>query len=257
MGRVDAILALVGLGELRDRYPRQLSGGQQQRVAFARSLVLQPSVLLLDEPLSNLDAKLREEMRVELRELQQRLKITTVFVTHDQEEALAISDRVIVMRAGCVEQDGSPRDLFNRPRTEFVARFMGSPNVMEGTWLPSGALQTASGLVIRADPTRAGPAGTRGVVAVRPQNVRLSRVRADKLLVTQSNIHAGTIEFMSYRGSFLACGVHLETGERLQAHVACEDDDPGLAPGDPVVAHWEARHTIVPTIQDGERRSPC
>jgi len=247
--RIRDMLDLVGMRELEGRYPRQLSGGQQQRVALARSLVVQPSVLLLDEPLSNLDAKLREEMRVELRLLQQRLNITTVFVTHDQEEALAMSDRVIVMRAGSVQQDATPTELFNRPRTDFVARFIGSANVLEGTWR-DGALVSPGGLRIRTDAAPPGSDGARGVVAVRPQNVKvatqapLSRQDADRL-----NVASATITLASYRGSYWLCGMRLHSGEEIQANVTSDESEPNLAPGSDVTVYWEPRHTI-PVIPD-------
>jgi putative spermidine/putrescine transport system ATP-binding protein len=130
--RARAALDLVGLGKLADRYPSQLSGGQQQRVALARALVIEPSVLLLDEPLSNLDAHLRAEMRTEIRALQQRLSITTVFVTHDQAEALAMSDRVVVMSAGEIVEVGTPRGLCDAPQHEFTASFLGERAVLPG-----------------------------------------------------------------------------------------------------------------------------
>ena len=126
-------LGLVDLGELADRRPHQLSGGQQQRVALARTLAIEPRVLLLDEPLSNLDAKLRVHMRHELGQLQRRLGITTIFVTHDQEEALTTSDRVAVMHQGVIQQVGTPMDLFDRPANRFVAEFVGTINVVSGT----------------------------------------------------------------------------------------------------------------------------
>ena len=125
-------LATVGLAGYDERQPSELSGGQQQRVAVARALVLEPSVLLFDEPLSNLDARLRRQMREEIRELQQRLGLTVVYVTHDQQEAMAVSDRIIVMNAGRIEQQGSPRDLYERPATPFVAGFMGEANRVKG-----------------------------------------------------------------------------------------------------------------------------
>ena len=128
-------LALVGLAGYEARQPSELSGGQQQRVAVARALVLKPSVLLFDEPLSNLDARLRRQMREEIRELQQRLALTAVYVTHDQQEAMAVSDCIIVMNAGRIEQQGSPRDLYERPATTFVARFMGESNPARGSVL--------------------------------------------------------------------------------------------------------------------------
>jgi len=125
-------LAQVGLAGYEARQPSELSGGQQQRVAVARALVLKPSVLLFDEPLSNLDARLRRQMREEIRELQQRLGLTVVYVTHDQQEAMAVSDRIIVMNAGRIEQQGTPRDLYERPATPFLARFMGESNPARG-----------------------------------------------------------------------------------------------------------------------------
>jgi ABC-type Fe3+/spermidine/putrescine transport system ATPase subunit len=137
--RAERALALLGLEGKRDRHPAQLSGGQQQRVALARCLVLEPRIILLDEPLSNLDAGLRLEMRREIRSLQQRLGITALYVTHDQEEALAISDRIIVMNSGRIEQDGTPEDVYRRPATSFVARFMGCPNVLDASGGGAGA----------------------------------------------------------------------------------------------------------------------
>ncbi len=132
--RVAEALDLVGLGAYADRSVDALSGGQQQRVALARALVMKPRVILFDEPLSNLDAKLRLRVRAEIRALQRRLGLTAVYVTHDQEEALAISDRVVVMKSGRIEQIGSPRDLYTRPATRFVADFIGSANILPGTW---------------------------------------------------------------------------------------------------------------------------
>jgi len=129
--RVDEVLELMHLTQYADRAPAQLSGGQQQRVALARAVVIQPKVLLFDEPLSNLDAQLRERMRDELRALQQRFGITSLYVTHDQSEAMAISDRVVVMRDGVIEQDDSPANIYARPKTAFVAEFMGRANILK------------------------------------------------------------------------------------------------------------------------------
>src|SRR3954468_5743866 len=129
---VERALDLVQMRALADRSAALLSGGQQQRVALARAIAFSPTVLLFDEPLSNLDAKLRAEMRVELRALQRRLGVTSLYVTHDQEEALAISDRVVVMNVGGIEQIGTPEDIYHRPRTRFVADFVGSANLIEG-----------------------------------------------------------------------------------------------------------------------------
>jgi iron(III) transport system ATP-binding protein len=134
--KVSRALQMVRLAGMEDRFPNQLSGGQLQRVAIARALVIEPQVLLMDEPLSNLDAKLRVEMRSEIRELQQSMKITTLYVTHDQEEALSISDSIAVMNHGVVEQMGRPWEIYNTPVNRFVAGFIGTTNFFEGTWIP-------------------------------------------------------------------------------------------------------------------------
>lgn len=133
--KIEEGLAMVHLEHLADRYPKELSGGQQQRVALIRALILNPTLLLLDEPLCNLDAKLRQEMRVEIRKLQQKLGVTTIFVTHDQEEALTMSDRIAVMNGGHLEQVGTPNELYENPKTKFVANFIGATNLIEAEYL--------------------------------------------------------------------------------------------------------------------------
>ncbi len=163
--RVEQALAMVGLSDKGARYPRQMSGGQQQRVALARALVIQPSILLLDEPLSNLDAKLREEMQVELRQIQRRLGTTTVLVTHDQQEALALSDRIVVMNQGKVEQIGAPFDVYERPGSAFVATFLGKTNTFE-------AAPAEKGLTVAGHLVLAGVrGGSRATISVRPEKI--------------------------------------------------------------------------------------
>jgi ABC-type Fe3+/spermidine/putrescine transport system ATPase subunit len=175
--RVGEALELVQLAGLERRYPRELSGGQQQRVALARALVVRPGVLLLDEPLSNLDAKLRQEMRLEIVEIQRRLGITTVFVTHDQEEALSIADRIAVMSEGRIEQIDDPLGIYHAPRTEFVARFIGEGNFLPGTVAAvedgRARVDTAAGLTVRAAPGRQRPGGA-VVAMVRPEKTRVA-----------------------------------------------------------------------------------
>jgi putative spermidine/putrescine transport system ATP-binding protein len=175
--RVGEALALVRLQGLDARYPRELSGGQQQRVALARALVVKPAVLLLDEPLSNLDARLRQEMRIEIAEIQDRLGITTIFVTHDQEEALTIADRVAVMREGTIEQVGSPERVYDQPETEFVARFIGDANFLAGRVVSTDGdlvtVECAEGLRVAAPRAAWTAAGTPVTVMVRPEKVRI------------------------------------------------------------------------------------
>ncbi len=172
--RVARALRLVHLDAHDQRWPHQLSGGQLQRVAIARALVIEPEVLLLDEPLSNLDAKLRVEMRGEIRRLQRQLGITALYVTHDQEEALAISDRIAVMRAGAVEQIGTPAEIYTHPASPFVAEFMGTTNLLAGTVAESsgGRVKIAiGGIAIAAAGTQ--PVGASISVSLRPEALRL------------------------------------------------------------------------------------
>jgi putative spermidine/putrescine transport system ATP-binding protein len=162
--RVKQTLALVGLAAFAERFPRRLSGGQQQRVALARALVIQPRILLLDEPLSNLDAKLREDMQIELRQIQRTLGTTTILVTHDQSEAMALSDRIAVMNQGRVEQVAPPSEAYERPATPFVASFLGRTNVLpvrengNGHWTPAAGAASAT-ITIRPEKIAFAPAG--------------------------------------------------------------------------------------------------
>ena len=172
--RVAEALELVGLGDLGDRFAHTLSGGQQQRVALARALVVRPRVLLLDEPLSALDAKVRVRLRDEIRSIQTTLGITTIFVTHDQEEALAVADRVAVMQAGVIEQLGSPEELYQRPSTPFVARFIGESNRVVGTVVAAGEVE-ALGSRLPALPTAPTAVGDRVRVLIRPEHLLLAR----------------------------------------------------------------------------------
>jgi iron(III) transport system ATP-binding protein len=177
--KVHQALDLVKMGTYADRNASQLSGGQQQRVAVARACAFSPKVLLFDEPLSNLDAKLRAAMRIELRELQHRLGVTSVYVTHDLEEALAMSDRIVVMRAGHIEQSGTPGEIYNYPRTAFVADFVGSANLISGRLRPDlasdglVALEADGGNILRGDPHGRSP-GPDPVMSVRTVHLRLS-----------------------------------------------------------------------------------
>ena len=207
--RVGSVLELVQLGALTARYPKQLSGGQQQRVALARSVVTEPSVLLLDEPLSNLDASLRDEMRVELRRLQQRLGITTVFVTHDQQEALTLADRLAVMRAGRIEQIGSPQDVYERPSSSFVAGFVGRSNMFDVEATPAGLCGPGGiPLLAASDP----PRGTRLRAALRHEKLRLDGTPPDG-----TNIFPAEVLLRAFAGAQAQYVLRLDAGPEWQA----------------------------------------
>jgi spermidine/putrescine ABC transporter ATP-binding subunit len=233
--RVEEGLRRVNLGGLGARYPGQLSGGQQQRVALARALVLNPDILLLDEPLSNLDAKIRVQVRAEIRTLQQELGITTVYVTHDQEEALSLSDRVAVMRDGRVLQVGPPRELYERPRSRFVADFVGTNNLVPGT------VRARDGAVAVVD-TALGPLRTRPgevevgqacVVAVRPENLSLP---GD---VGGDNRVEGRIVLAAYLGSTLRYDVEV-AGMTLKVDIRDAWHHEPMAPGSGVALSFPA-----------------
>jgi putative spermidine/putrescine transport system ATP-binding protein len=219
--RVRDALALVGLGHLADRYPHQLSGGQQQRVALARALVTEPRVLLLDEPLSALDAKVRVQLRDEIRRIQLRLGITTVFVTHDQEEALAVSDRIAVMNAGRIDQFASPEELYLRPATAHVAEFVGLSSVVPG--VVTGDIVTVFGIQL---PVVAGAPDGPADVFVRPEHVRLG---GPVPAVVQESTFLGSIRRTLLRtdGDVLLRMQHpvserLEFGERVEVGIVPE-----------------------------------
>ena len=230
--KVADALRLVRLEGLGSRMPRQLSGGQQQRVALARALVIEPEILLLDEPLSNLDAKLREEVRVEIRQLQRRLGLTTVMVTHDQEEALSIADRLVVMKDGEIQQIGSQRDLYNRPRNRFVASFVGRTNFFAGARTAPQRFRTETGLEIDI----AGPVAAETMLALRPERVRIG-VRLDG-----RNSFPGAVEFVSYLGAITEYFVRLKSGDLVcvQAHNADMAEGENFAVGSPVTVSWDA-----------------
>jgi len=231
--RVEETLALVRLKGYGARLPRQLSGGQQQRVALARALAIRPDVLLLDEPLSNLDAKLRQEVRVEIRELQRQLGLTTVMVTHDQEEALTMADRLVVMNDGSVRQVGSQRDLYERPADRFVAGFVGRTTFLEGKVEAPGRFRTDGGLTLACS---SGGRPGRAALSLRPERVEITREAKPGL----DNSLPGTVEFVSYLGALIDIHVRLSPSDRLVVQVANRDG--GFAPevGQSVHVGWQA-----------------
>ena len=225
--RVREVLDLVHLPGIEARYPRQLSGGQQQRVALARALVVKPAVLLLDEPLSNLDLKLREKMRVELKQIQEQIGITFIFVTHDQEEALMLSDRIGVMEKGQVVQLDTPRGVYETPRSRFVGEFIGQSNFLEGRVVridPSGAdIEVDSGLAFRVPADLQLAVGDSGIAQIRAERVQVHRQRpAD----TVNNVLSGKVERGVYVGDAFQYFVRLDSSDLIMAIHPASSESP-------------------------------
>jgi len=230
--RTAAALELVGLGEFGARRPGQLSGGQQQRVALARTIAIEPKVLLLDEPLSNLDAKLRIHMRGELAALQRKLGITTIFVTHDQEEALSIADRVAVLDQGAIQQVGTPIELYDAPANRFIANFVGTINLLRGTLVEADGTSAfrSEALGTIALGTIAAPAGA-AEIAIRPHAIVLAAPgRAEE---PGRAWWSGTVTEREFLGEFVRYRVRVG-GTELVADQPHHAGDPGFAPGSPV-----------------------
>ena len=238
--RVRAMLALVQLEGYEERRPGQLSGGQQQRVALARALVTRPRVLLLDEPLGALDKRLRRRMQVELRQIQREVGITTVFVTHDQEEALTLSDRIAILDTGRIVQSGPPQAVYERPRTVFAADFLGDANFFTGRAHGDGRVRTPSGSdLFTAD--IADDAGGEVTLAVRPEKLHIAR--SGETEPGGANRLAGTVASVLYAGSTVtyrvACG---------EAEVTVLEQNREATPieqGEPVIVSWRPEHTVV------------
>lgn len=246
--RAHHALEIVGLSGLGRRYPAELSGGQQQRVALARAVVSEPSLILYDEPLSNLDAKLREEMRFWLRELHGRIGAGAIFVTHDQEEALVLSDQICVMRNGKIEQTGTPSDIYQRPASRFVAEFVGSMNVLhcevsEETW---DEARLANGVRVKLKGFGSGtrPASIDSArVAIRPHHIQLrvsERETASEMRT--SNTVVGTVTSRGYLGSSIRFRVALDSGESIFADVAPPSS---VDAGDVVEAYLPPEHCMI------------
>ena len=245
--RVAEVIRTVRLEGMEDRRPGQLSGGQQQRVALARALVNRPAALLLDEPLGALDLKLRKEMQLELKDLQQRTGTTFVYVTHDQEEAMTMSDRIAVMNGGVVEQLATPRELYQRPASAFVAGFIGTSNLvtMRVDRREEGLLVMDLGegeRILAVDP--GGDGGPERTITVRPEWIKLAPEDAG---ARDRGCHVGgTVVDVVYLGSVTQMIVILRTGERLTVHRLNDEigaDEP--RPGERVTLHWDAAHSFV------------
>ncbi|GAB1364200.1 ABC transporter ATP-binding protein [Rhodobacter sp.] len=211
--RVARALEMVRLPGSEKKLPSQLSGGQQQRIALARAIVFEPEVLLLDEPLSALDANMREEMRVEIKKIQKQTGITAIFVTHDQEEALSMSDRIVVMRAGGAEQIGTPQEVYDRPATTFVADFLGKANMLPGTVTADGAVALAAGQTVRVTSDRALSPGEAVTVVVRPQVLSVPPAEG-------ANRLRGKVTSTSYLGGRIIYEIDIGEAAPIRANTA-------------------------------------
>ena len=229
--KVGALLATTKLDTLADRYPGELSGGQQQRVALARALIVEPETLLLDEPLSNLDANLREEMRFEVRRLHDQYRYTTIYVTHDQAEAMTAADVIAVMNAGRIEQVGSPEDIYDRPRSEFVARFIGSSNVLKGDNRDECHIAFA-GTALRLDGAKLPPHGETAV-SIRPHDIAIAAKRP----AYAENVVPATVVRQVFLGGSRDYLVEVEGGAQLRVVTAAGEN---LARGGAVWLHLPA-----------------
>ena len=240
-----AILATTKLEPLAQRYPGEPSGGQQQRVALARAIVIAPRVLLCDEPLGALDKKLRQQMQFELKQLQKKLGLTLVFVTHDQEEALAMSDRIAVMNGGRVEQVGTPTEIYNQPTTRFVADFIGDTNIFRGerttTSAGASALDVGKGLILALPSSEAQGTGVLSV-ALRPEKIRLIP-RADAT-AAGSSAH-GTVENTNFLGGAVLYRITLEGGHRVLVQQPNAGTSRLFVPGNGVTLDWTPADLVV------------
>lgn len=242
-GKVRGALDRVRLAQYADRLPKQLSGGQQQRVALARALVIEPDVLLLDEPLSNLDAALRHEMKIEIRQLQQSLGLTTIFVTHDQDEAMSTADRMVLMRQGRVEQVGTPEDIFNRPVSRFAAEFMGVSNILVGRTTSPNVFALEAGPVLKVNDGKV--FHDQCILALRPENISVSTRRPERA----DNVIEGRVDIATYHGTTIEYKIGIPGGRAITARPMAPALGGGgvLSPGASVHLSWpSSAGTLVP-----------
>ncbi|MFF3957521.1 ABC transporter ATP-binding protein [Streptomyces sp. NPDC001890] len=247
--QVDEMLELVQLGDFAKRKPHQLSGGQQQRVAVARALINHPQVLLLDEPLGALDLKLRRQMQLELKRIQTEVGITFIHVTHDQEEAMTMADTVAVMNGGRVEQLGAPADLYENPRTTFVANFLGTSNLIEGETVSAGTdiVVSAGGGKLRLPADRCSAPTTNGgrlLLGIRPEKISLAHADDADAIADGRNRVTGRIVDSSFIGVSTQYVVESPAGTALQVYEQNIERDARLTAGAEVVLHWNPAHTF-------------
>lgn len=243
--KVRHVVGLVGLESFEWRHPRQLSGGQQQRVALARALVSDPPLLLMDEPLGALDKKLRDRMQVELKELHRRLRVTVVYVTHDQSEALALSDQIAVVRGGRVEHVASPYELYENPTSQFVADFIGDSNFIKGLVSHvdhgSASLTTRTGSIIRGKPVGVLTPQNPGFAVVRPERISCSTVGLQSV---ETNVLSGQIESAIYLGEYFRYAIETADGLLVAKHPASDGQEP-FERGKRVWLSWAQKDTRI------------
>lgn len=242
--KVDDAMALMQIGQYADRAPSQLSGGQQQRVALARAIVITPEILLMDEPLSNLDAKLRVEMRTSIKKIQKSLGITTIYVTHDQEEALAISDRIAVIKDGVVSQVGAPEAIYKKPRSKFVAGFIGTSCFIEASARPG--IISVQGQKVLAKNLKNGYQGD-VIISARPENIVIGEAAADQL--------CGTITLATFLGDYVAYEIEMDDKTVLEVNEYTAQKLPVKGPGQRISLQFEAERTSIFTADGREELS--
>jgi len=238
--RVKEMLGLIKLDHLADRFPYQMSGGQQQRVALARALAPKPQVLLLDEPLSALDAKIRVSLREEIRAIQRQLGITTVFVTHDQEEALSISDRIVVMNQGRADQIGAPFEIYNRPATKFVANFVGTLSTIDATVADpaTNSVKIGDNVIVLPEPLGAAKANDKITLALRPEALSLEKTES------RNNGLSGTVESVNFLGSVIRTRMTV-AGQRLSFDSFNNPSSKPPVAGETITAHFAPADLLV------------
>ncbi len=243
--KVHQMLEVVKLEPMADRYPAELSGGQQQRVALARALVVEPQILLLDEPLSNLDANLREEMRFEIRRLHDEFHITSIYVTHDQSEAMVIADRICVMNQGRLEQVGTPEEIYDRPRTRFVAEFVGKTNLLSGTVEENQRIGLGNGLLLHVGNGENLNSREKVCVSVRPHNIQLiqDKTEAEKYSNRGFNLFTATVGRRIYFGD--AADYRVQIGESDLVLRVITPASQKIDPGQKVFALAHPDHCVV------------